>query len=334
MDRPIRWGIMGCARIAEKALIPAIIADPDARLTAIAGSDGAKAANWADRFGAARSHAGYAALLDDPEVEAVYIPLVTAAHVPWTLKALAAGKHVLCEKPIALDAGQIDDLIAARDRSGLVAGEAFMVAHHPQWAQVRAWIDSGAIGSLRQVQGAFAYRNLDPANMRNRADLGGGALLDIGVYPMVTTRLATGAEPLTARATVIRDPAFGTDAFASATLAFPGFELSFYVSTQMALRQSMVFHGETGMITLSAPFNAGSYDAAEARLDTVDRTGAETRRWPGVDQYRLMVEQFGRAVRGKEPLAFTLEASKANQAAIDAVFAAGARGETVGVARG
>ena len=264
-------------------------------------------------------------------MEAVYIPLVTSAHVEWTLKCIAAGKHVLCEKPVATRAGDIDALIAARDRSGLVVGEAFMVAHQPQWAQVREWIADGAIGALRQVQGAFTYRNLDPANMRNRPELGGGALLDIGVYPVVTTRIATGAEPVSARATVTRDPAFGTDSHASASLAFPGFELSFYVSTQMALRQSMTFHGETGWISLAAPFNPLEYAATEATLWNVNRTEALTRRWPVLDQYRLMVEAFGRSIREGAPLAFPLESSRANQAAIDAIFAAGESGGAVAV---
>jgi predicted dehydrogenase len=319
----VNWGVLGCARIAETALIPAILAAEGARLFALSARDGARAEAWAARYGADRAYEGYDALLADPDVEAVYIPLATAHHVAWTMNALAAGKHVLCEKPIALKAAQIDQIIDARDTLGLLAAEAFMVAHHPQWAQVRDWIAAGEIGALRHVQGAFSYRNLDPDNMRNQTALGGGALLDIGVYPIVTTRLVTGQEPRRTQARIERDPTFGTDRYANVTMEFDGFDLSFYVATQLALRQTMVFHGETGWIEVRAPFNTGLYGIAEVALNRAAREETVIRRWQGVDHYRLMVEAFGRSLREGAPFAFPLESSRANQEAIDSCFEAG-----------
>jgi predicted dehydrogenase len=228
-------------------------------------------------------------------------------HVEWTLKAIAAGKHVLCEKPLAMRAEEIDQLIAARDNSDLVVGEAFMVVHHPQWRQVRALLAEGKLGRLQMVQGSFAYRNKDANNIRNRQELGGGALRDIGVYPLVVTRFVTGQEPKTANARVELDPAFGTDRFASCLLDFEDFSLSFYCATQAARRQQMTFHGEQGWLQLDAPFNAGVYE------ETI---------FPGANHYQLLIENFNSAVLGNASLDFPLESSRANQRAIDMIFAA------------
>jgi predicted dehydrogenase len=198
-------------------------------------------------------------LLASEEVDGIYIPLPTSQHIEWSIKAAQAGKHVLCEKPISLNAAEIAPLIAARDAANVLVSEAFMVTYHPQWHKVRSLIAEGAIGRLRHVQGAFSYFNIDPANMRNDATLGGGGLPDIGVYPTVTTRFSTGREPLRVQATVEMDPDFGTDRYASVKADFGSFEMSFYCSTQMAARQSMVFHGDEGFIEVTAPFNSGDY---------------------------------------------------------------------------
>ena len=207
-----------------------------------------------------------------------------------------------------------------------------MVVHHPQWHKVRDLIADGAIGRLRHVQGAFSYYNVDPSNMRNVPELGGGALPDIGVYPTVTTRFATGSEPLKVQASVERDPVFGTDIYATVRAAFDGFDLSFYVSTQTALRQSMVFHGEKGFIELAAPFNAGVYGDHAVTLHDQTHDTATTFRFPATKQYLLQVEAFVRAARGDASArVFTLEDSVLNQKAIDAIYRAGASGgwETV-----
>ena len=260
--KPFRWGVLSTAKIARIQLLPAMQDATNGAVTAIASRDASRARDLADRFGAAHAFGSYDDLLQSDEVDGVYIPLPTSQHVEWSLKAARAGKHVLCEKPIALKAEQIDDLIAARDREGVIISEAFMVHYHPQWTKVRELIADGAIGRLRHVEGTFCYHNLDPENMRNQVELGGGALPDIGVYPTVTTRLATGAEPLRVQAQVDRDPTFGTDSYANVRADFGTFDLNFYVSTQLALRQHMLFHGEQGYIDVAAPFNAGDYGHA------------------------------------------------------------------------
>ncbi|TIT75289.1 MAG: Gfo/Idh/MocA family oxidoreductase, partial [Mesorhizobium sp.] len=233
----------------------------------------------------------------------------TSQHVEWTAKAIEAGKHVLVEKPLALDARDIAPLIKLRDEKKVQVCEAFMVVYHPQWIKVRDLIAGGAIGRLRHVQGAFSYYNVDPNNMRNKLDLGGGALPDIGVYPTVSTRFSTGKEPLRVQATIERDKTFGTDIFSSIRADFGDFELSFYLSTQMAARQVMVFHGEKGFIEVFSPFNAGLYDHHRVELHNQNHTEAQVFRFPGTQQYRLECEAFVRAAQGGKERVFTLEES-------------------------
>lgn len=215
-------------------------------------------------------------------------------------------------------------MIEARDRNGVIVTEAFMVTHHPQWLKVRALIAEGAIGRLRHVQGAFCYHNVDPENMRNKPELGGGGLPDIGVYPTVTTRFATGMEPRRVQAVVSRDPTFGTDSYASVKADFGDFELSFYVATQMALRQAMAFHGETGLIEVEAPFNPPDYGDARVTLHNADHSGATVHRFPRARQYRLQAENMARAASGEDVPLFSLEDSVRNQKLIDAIYRAGA----------
>ncbi|TKT82750.1 Gfo/Idh/MocA family oxidoreductase [Aquamicrobium sp. LC103] len=317
-----RWGVLSTAKIAREQLLPAITDSDNGMIAAIASRDLARARTLADRFGARHAFGSYEELLSSDAVDGVYIPLPTAQHVEWAVKAADAGKHVLVEKPLALGADQIAEVIAARDRNKVLISEAFMVTYHPQWLKVRELLNGGAVGRLRHVQGVFSYYNVDPANMRNRPELGGGALPDIGVYPTVTTRFATGAEPSRVQATIERDRTFGTDIYASVKADFGRFDLSFYVSTQMAARQSMVFHGELGYIEVIAPFNAGNYD--HHRIELHDRSHSETTvfRFPGVQQYRLQVEAFARAARGDGVPIFALEDSVRNQKVIDAVYRA------------
>ena len=319
-----RWGILSTARIGREQVIPQLQDSENGVVTAIASRDHARARELADRFGAPLAFWSYEGLLASDEVDGVYIPLPTSQHIEWSIKAAQAGKHVLCEKPIALHADEIAPLIAARDANNVLVCEAFMVTYHPQWRKVRALIGDGAIGRLRHVQGAFSYFNIDPDNMRNQPELGGGGLPDIGVYPTVSTRFSTGREPLRVQAVVERDPGFGTDIYASVKADFGDFEMGFYCSTQMALRQSMVFHGEKGFIEVTAPFNAGDYGHAVVTLHNVDHEEARTFRFPGVRQYRLQAEAFVRKVQGGEEEIFTLEQSVLNQRFIDAVYRAAA----------
>ncbi|MBZ9795349.1 Gfo/Idh/MocA family protein [Mesorhizobium sp. ES1-4] len=321
-----RWGVLSTAKIGREQLLPAIVEAENGVLAAIASRDLSKARALADRFGARHAFGSYEDLLASNEVDGVYIPLPTSQHVEWTAKAIQAGKHVLVEKPLALDANDIAPLIKLRDARKVLVCEAFMVIYHPQWIKVRDLIASGAIGRLRHVQGAFSYYNVDPNNMRNKLDLGGGALPDIGVYPTVSTRFSTGKEPLRVQATIERDKTFGTDIYSSIRADFGDFELSFYLSTQMAARQVMVFHGEKGFIEVFAPFNAGLYDHHRVELHNQNHTEAQVFRFPGTHQYRLEVETFARAALGGKERVFTLEESVLNQKVIDAIFRAGDKG--------
>ncbi|MCI4666168.1 MAG: Gfo/Idh/MocA family oxidoreductase [Neomegalonema sp.] len=326
-----RWGVLSTAPIARNFLLPAIAASDNGVATAIASMSAERLASAATQFGVPHAFDSYDAMLASDVVDGVYIPVPTAHHVEWSLKAVKAGKHVLCEKPIALRAQDIDQLITARDASGLVLSEAFMVTYHPQWAKVRDLIAAGTIGQLRHVQGAFTYRNLDPGSTRNQKELGGGGLRDIGVYPTVTTRFATGSEPLRLRARVERDAEFGTDRYASVHAEFADFDLNFYCSTQMAKRQRMTFHGDNGFIELETPFNTNVYGSALVHLHDTNHERSETFSFTSIDQYRLQVEAFVRATQGDANGLFTLESSKANQRVIDAAFEAGESGDWVAI---
>lgn len=319
-----RWGVLSTAKIGREQVLPAIADADNGLLTAVASRDIGKARALAGRFGAPHAFGSYEELLASDAVDAVYIPLPTSQHVEWAAKAAEAGKHVLVEKPLALAADDILPLIGLRDANRVLVCEAFMVTYHPQWLKVRTLIAEGAIGRLRHVQGAFSYYNVDPGNMRNMPELGGGALPDIGVYPTVSTRFVTGAEPLRVQASVERDRNFGTDIYSSVRADFGDFELSFYVSTQMAARQSMVFHGDKGFIEVASPFNAGLYDHHRVELHDQGHGSTQVFRFPGAQQYRLQVEAFARAAQGGSDRVFTLEESVLNQRAIDAIFRAGA----------
>ena len=322
-----RFGILSTAKIGVDHLIPAMLAADNCVVSAIASRDAKKARKVAKRFGVPLSFGSYEELLASDEVDGVYIPLPTSQHIDWTEKAVQAGKHVLCEKPISLEAKEIKPLIKARDKAEVLVSEAFMVTYHPQWLKVRELLKKGAVGQLRQVQASFAYHNVDANNMRNQVKLGGGALPDIGVYPIVATRFATGAEPQKVLSTVEFDPKFKTDRFASAQVKFKTFDLNFYISTQMALRQSIVFHGDKGFIELNAPFNSNLYEGSEVRLHNADHSDDKVFRFTGINQYQYEVEAFARAAAGRKQEIFSLEDSIANQRVIDAIYKAGQSGE-------
>lgn len=318
----LRFGILSTAKIGRDQVVPAIQDADNCVVTAIASRDLARARAMADRFSVPKAYGSYEELLADPDIDAVYIPLPTAQHVEWSTKAADAGKHVLCEKPIALSAAEIDGLIAARDRNGVLISEAFMVTYAPVWQKLRALLAEGAIGQLRHVQGVFTYFNRDAGNMRNILSLGGGGLPDIGVYPTIVTRFATGQEPLRVQAVTERDPDFGTDIYSSVKADFGSFEMSFYISTQMAGRQLMVFHGTEGFIEVKSPFNANRWGAEE--LELTNRSHDESRifRFPDSRQYKRQAEAFARAAKGEPQEVVTLENSRRNQAFIDAIYRA------------
>lgn len=318
----LRFGILSTAKIGRELVVPAIQDAENCVVTAVASRDFAKARAMADRFSVPHAFGSYEEMLASDTIDAVYIPLPTSQHVEWTIKAADAGKHVLCEKPIALKAEQIDSLIAARDRNKVLVTEAYMVTYTPVWKKVRSLIADGAIGRLRQVQGAFTYFNRDPANMRNIPELGGGGLPDIGVYPVVSTRFSTGKEPLRIQAITERDPEFGTDTYSSVRADFGEFELSFYISTQMANRQIMVFHGTDGYIEVKSPFNADRWGAEEVELTDRSHGQSQIFRFPDSRQYKREAEAFARAAEGEQEEVVTLESSKLNQKVIDAIYRA------------
>lgn len=318
----VRWGILGAAKIAREFLAPAINMSTRGDVAAIASRSAGKADPFIEAYPGLRLFDDYDAMLADPEIDAIYVPLPNSQHVEWTRRCLEAGKHVLCEKPIALRADEIDGLIAARDKAGRHAAEAFMVTHHPQWHRVRELLAAGAIGELRHVQGAFSFFNADAGNIRNQPDLGGGALRDIGVYPSVTTRFATGQEPVSATAKIDWD--LGIDATATAMVEFPGFTMDFYVSMRMAPRQRMVFHGDKGFISLATPFNTRVYGEAEIELRGAD--GVSTiERFPAADHYRAQIDAFNATVLDGADYICPLEFSRDNQRMIDMIYDAAGR---------
>lgn len=317
----MRWGILGAAKIARTDVAPAIQLAKGAELVAVATRDAARAAPFVELAPGLRVHDSYDALLADPDVDAVYIPLPNHLHVEWSHRAAQAGKHVLCEKPIALHADEINQLIATRDATGKLIAEAFMVAHHPQWALARDLLAQGAIGKLEHVDGCFTYTNRDLTNIRHSAMMGGGGLRDVGVYPCIATRMTTGLEPDRLRADIRAQN--GVDIFARVWADFAGFTLSFYCGMMQARRQQMVFHGQDGWIALNAPFNGPGY--GDCRVEWCDANGRITREhFNAVNQYALMIEAFGTSVKTGADFACPLEMSHGNQVMIDAIFAAAA----------
>lgn len=328
----LKVGVLSTAKIAREHLIPAGLIAKGVSIQGIASRSLKSAQDLAEHFQISESYGSYDEMLASDSIQLVYIPLPTSQHIDWAIRAADAGKHVLVEKPLALHADDIQAVIDARDRNGVIITEAFMVNYHPQWAYVREQITAGRIGRLRHVQGTFSYYNRDPENMRNQVGLGGGALPDIGVYPTITTRIATGQEAISVAAEVEFDTEFSTDIYANVHANFEGFDLDFYVSTTMALRQSMCFHGEEGYIELSAPFNPGVYDMAKVSVVNQKRTTQEEVCFPGVNQYQLQYEAIAKAVTsGDVSGLFSLEDSVRNQRLIDAVYESSKQGERVSV---
>jgi predicted dehydrogenase len=323
MAKTVSWGVLGVANIGVKQVIPAMQRGEVSRVEAIASRDLARARRAADALGIAKAYGSYDELLADPAIEAIYNPLPNDLHVPWTIRALEAGKHVLCEKPIALDAVEAETLIAARNRAGRLVAEAFMVRHHPQWKRAREIIKSGAIGQARAIQTFFSYHLTDPANIRNQPP-GGGALYDIGCYAINTARYVFAAEPTRVVAALDVDPAFGVDRAASALIEFPGGRaLTFACATQVAPHQRVTIVGETGRIEVAIPFNAPNDRPTRIVVDSgVDLVGggARVETFAVCDQYTLQGDAFSRAVLGEAPLAYPIEDAIANMRVIDAAF--------------
>ena len=313
MTDKVRWGILGTAKIALTKVIPAMQRSPWCEIAAIASRDLSKAKAAAAELNIPSAYGSYEAMIDDNSIEAIYNPLPNHLHVPWTMKAAEAGKHVLCEKPIALNATEARTLLDVRDRTGVRIQEAFMVRTHPQWLETRRLIHSGRIGSLRSITGFFSYFNPGPANIRNQLELGGGALMDIGCYPITISRFIYEAEPRRVLGFIERD-ATGTDTMTSAVLDFPNGHSTFTCSTRLAPYQRMIFIGTEGRIEVLIPFNAPNDRPTRILLDD------ESIEFPTCDQYEIQGSLFSRAIRenGEQPI--PLEDAINNMAVIDAVF--------------
>ena len=298
-------------------------------VTAIASRGLARAREAADSLGIATAYGSYEELLADPDIDAVYNPLPNHLHVPWTIKAAEAGKHVLCEKPISLTAAEAETLIAVRERTGVKIGEAFMVRSHPQWLRLRALLDEGRIGELRSVVGFFSYFNINPANIRNRMDAGGGALMDIGCYLVHAARFAFGREPERVVGCVERDPQMHTDRLTSAILEFAGGQSIFTCSTQLVPYQRLQFLGTRGRIELEIPVNAPMDRPTRLLIDSgsdVFGGGVTFETFPVCDQYTLQGDAFSTAVMEGGEVPVPIEDAIKNMRVIEAVFRSGVSG--------
>ena len=329
----VRWGVLGVSRIATTKAIPGMQRGRWCEIAAIASRDGAKAEEAAGRLGIPKAYGSYQEMLDDPAIEAVYNPLPNHLHVPWSIRAAQAGKHVLCEKPIGMNVAETLELMAARDRTGVVMGEAFMVQSHPQWVRTVELVRSGRIGQLRSAIGSFSYFKLDAGNIRNIREYGGGGLMDIGCYAIKTSRMVFGEEPVRVSAAMVRDPRFGNvDIVTSAILDYPSGHCIFTCSTQVALQQSMRFYGATGRIELEIPFNPPDDRPSRIRIDDggdLTGSGATVEEFAPCDQYTIQGDLFSRAIREGGPPPVPLEDALRNMAVIDAIVRSAGTGQWV-----
>jgi predicted dehydrogenase len=331
--KKVVWGVLSTAKIGWEKVIPAMQKGEHCDIRAIASRDLAKGRAWADKLGIQKSYGSYEELIADPEIEAIYNPLPNDQHVPMTLMAARAGKHVLCEKPVALTATQAAEL---REVAGQVhIMEAFMVRFHPQWIAVRERVQRGELGDLRAVQAYFSYFNRDAHNIRNQADIGGGALYDIGCYPIVTGRFLFGTEPKRVIALVDRDPEFTTDRTVSALVDFgEGRRLDFTISTQSVPYQRVQVCGTKKRIEIQIPFNAPLGGSTQVLTDDgshLDGQSTVCETIAACDQYTLQGDAFSRAVRSEIALPYGVEDAIANMRVIDALFASEKTGAWVAV---
>jgi predicted dehydrogenase len=330
MADKVRWGVLGVAGIAVKKVIPAMQRSEYTEVTAIASRDLAKAEAAAGPLGIAKAYGSYEDLLADPDIDAIYNPLPNHLHVSWSIKAADAGKHVLCEKPIGLSVAEARGLIAARDRTGVNIGEAFMVHSHPQWLRAREIVRSGEIGALRTMFGAFSYFNRDPNNIRNIPEIGGGGLMDIGCYPITVSRFIYEQEPQRVAGVMELDPEMGTDRLTSAVLQFPSGQSVFTCSTQAVPYQTFQILGTQGRIEIEIPFNAPPDRPTRLFVDTgadLFGGGRRTEEFAICDQYTIQGDRFSQAIRDGGPVPTPLEDSVANMRAIEAIARSAKNGQ-------
>lgn len=327
MSRKLRWGILSTANIGLKKVIPAMQRGEHTEVIAIASRDLEKARRAASALNIPRAYGSYEEMLADPDVDAVYNPLPNHLHVPWTAKAAEAGKHVLCEKPIAMNAAEAQTLLAVRDRTGVKIAEAFMIRSYPQWLRLRELLDEGRVGELRAVTGVFSYFNVDPANIRNHVEIGGGALMDIGCYLVHASRYAFRKQPLRVVAAIDRDPAMRPamriDRLTSGLMDFGDGHAIFTCGTQLIPYQRVHFLGTRGRIEIEIPFNAPPDRPTRISIDSsgdLTGSGIQSETFPVSDQYTMQGEAFARAIWADTEPPVSLEDSIGNMAVIDALF--------------
>jgi predicted dehydrogenase len=323
MSNKLRWGVLSTANIGLKKVIPAMQRGQYASIAAIASRDLAKAKKAAADLDIPTAYGSYEELLADPSIDAIYNPLPNQLHVPWTIKAAEADKHVLCEKPLSLTVAEAESLLAVRARTGVKIGEAFMVNCHPQWLRLRELLDEGRIGQLRSIAGFFSYFNIDPNNIRNQVESGGGALMDIGCYLIHASRDAFAQEPTRVVALIDRDPQMRTDRLTSAILDFPGGHSIFTCSTQLISYQRIHFLGTHGRIEIEIPFNAPPDQPTRLFIDPTGDLfggGLTTEVFPVCDQYTLQGDAFSKAVLEDTEVPVPIEDAIKNMAVIDAIF--------------
>ena len=328
MTEKLRFGILSTASIALRRVLPGMQKSQLVEIAAIASRDLARAETAANEHNIPAAYGSYEELLADPNVDAVYIPLPNDLHVEWAAKAIAAGKHVLCEKPLGMNVTEVQQLIAARDKAAAAGrpvkvAEAYMVALHPQWHRVRELIEQGSIGPVHLVTGNFSYSNRKPDNIRNSLEAGGGALLDIGCYLVFFARWIYGQEPTRVMACIDRDPTFGTDRLTSMMLDFGGSHFIASCSTQLVPAQRIQVFGATGRLEVQIPTNTGTEHATNLYVDrTGDLTGSglSVESFGPLDQYTLQGDAFARAILDDGPVPVPLEQSLRIQAILDALF--------------
>jgi len=323
MAHKVRWGVLSTAKIGVEKVIPAMQLGKHSEVTAIASRDAARARKAADELGIAKAYGSYEELLADPEIDAIYNPLPNQLHVPWTAKAAEAGKHVLCEKPLSMTVAEAESLLEVRAKNNVKIGEAFMIRSFTQWMRLKELLAEGAVGELRAVMAWFSYFNVDPTNIRNILETGGGALYDIGCYCIQAARTGFGTLPTRVVGLIERDPKLGTDRLTSALLDFPGGHAVFTCSTQTMAYQRVHFVGTKGRIEIEIPFNA-PWDRPTRIL--VDRVGSifgegiAVEEFPTANMYTMQGDAFSRAILEGGEVPVTLEDGIANMRVIEAVF--------------
>ncbi|HEY1010813.1 MAG: Gfo/Idh/MocA family protein [Daejeonella sp.] len=324
----IRWGILSTAKIGVEKVIPAMKLGKYSTVAAIASRDPDQASKAASSLQIPKSYGSYQDLLDDSDVDAVYIPLPNHLHVEWAIKALNAGKHVLLEKPVGLSSTEAKKLlVAAKEKPGLKVMEAFMYRHHPQWQKAKMLVENGDIGKLRSIQTFFSYYNTDPENIRHNPQFGGGGLMDIGCYCISLSRYIFGQEPSRVSGLVEFDPLFKTDRMASAILDFSEGTSAFTCSTQIMPFQRVNIFGDTGGIEIEIPFNAPPDRPTRLWLHTMERTQEIV--FDICDQYTIQGDLFSKAILTNSEVPTPLEDALNNMLAIEAVFKSSETGEWV-----